>query len=324
MAQVTPLRSEIPVQHTWDTDSIFASVADWEAAIGQLGEQLEELSRYHGRLAESPSVLAEFITKLETMQKNMGKISVYASLNYSVDTNNQEWAARSDRARGLSSRSAAAVAFAEPELLQIGFATLRQWLAADERLTAYGHYLDRLEMRQAHVRSAEVEQVLGQVQDPLGTANSTHSVLANADLKFAPATDSNGESYDITQGSIGSLTTHADREVRRTAWENYADAHLTFKNTMANALAGGVKRDVFFARVRRYEGSLDAALSNTFIPTAVFHNLINTFKANLPTWHRYWAIRRQDTDDVNNVSYYQEQDGGKFFVLEINGRWDYG
>lgn len=293
MAHVTKLRSEIPVQYTWDTDSIFPSVADWEAAIEMLGKQLEELGGYHGRLQESPDTLANFMAKLETMQRRLSHIFNYAGLNYSVDTNNQEWAARQDRARGLLSRATATVAFAEPELLQIGFGTLRQWLAADERLAEYAHYLDRLEKRQAHVRSAEVEQLLGQVQDPLGTANSTHSVLANTDLKFTPATDSQGESYEITQGSIGSLTTYTDRDVRRTAWENYADAHLTFKNTMANALAGGVKRDVFFARARRYENSLDAALSNTFIPAAVFHNLINTFKANLPTWHRYWAIRRR-------------------------------
>ncbi len=293
MAQVTRLRSEIPVQYTWDTDSIFASVADWEAAIGAVGTQLAALGGYHGRLHESADTLAEFMAGLETMQRQLSHIFNYAGLNYSVDTNNQQWAARQDQARGLLSRATAAVAFAEPELLQIGFDTLRQWLAADERLAVYAHYLDRLGKRQAHVRSAEVEQLLGMVQDPLGTANSTHSVLANADLKFAPAADSNGESYDITQGSIGSLTTHADREVRRTAWENYADAHLAFKNTMANALAGGVKRDVFFARARHYQNSLDAALSNTFIPPAVFHNLIDTFKANLPTWHRYWAIRRR-------------------------------
>jgi oligoendopeptidase F len=293
MTQVTQLRREIPVQYTWDVDSIFATAADWEAAVQQLTTQLSELAAYQGRLSESPATLADFLGQLEVMQQNVGKIFVYASLHYSVDTENQETAARQDRARGLFSRALAATAFAEPELLQIGFETLREWLTADTRLSPYAHYLDRLEKRQAHVRSAEVEQLLGMVQDPLGTANSSHSVLANADLKFAPAVGRNGETYEITQGSIGGLLGDADREVRRTAWENYADAHLAFKNTMANAQAGGVKRDVFFARARRYQDSLDAALSSTFIPPAVFHNLISTYKANLPTWHRYWAIRRR-------------------------------
>ena len=84
-----------------------------------------------------------------------------------------------------------------------------------------------------------------------------------------------------------------DREVRRTAWENYADAHLAFKNTMANNLAAGIKQDVLRARVRRYDSSLEAALFPDNIPLAVFHNLIDVFKRNLPTWHRYWRLRRK-------------------------------
>jgi oligoendopeptidase F len=80
--------------------------------------------------------------------------------------------------------------------------------------------------------------------------------------------------------------------VRRTAWESYADGHLAAKNTMANALSAGVKQDVFRARARRYNASLEAALTPPNIPTAVFHNLIDVFRRNLPTWHRYWRLRK--------------------------------
>lgn len=293
MAQVTRHRHEQPVQYTWDLDSIFATVADWEAALGHLDTQLADLAGYHGRLHENSGILADFLEKMEAMQQNVGKLFVYAGLHYSVDTEDQVWAARSDRARGRLSQAAAATAFAEPEMLAIGFEKLHQWLLQDKRLADYAHYFNQLEKRQAHVRSAEVEQILGMVQEPLNTANSTHSVLANADLKFTPATSSSGETYEITQGSIGGLLGHDDRELRRTAWQNYADAHLTLKNTMANALAGGVKRDIFFARARQYKNSLEAALHGTHIPPEVFDNLLKTYKANLPTWHRYWAIRRQ-------------------------------
>ena len=44
------------------------------------------------------------------------------------------------------------------------------------------------------------------------------------------------------------------------------------------------------ARARNYGSCLEAALSNSHIPIEVFHNLIRTFRANLPTWHRYWEI----------------------------------
>ncbi|KAA3655704.1 MAG: oligoendopeptidase F, partial [Chloroflexi bacterium] len=292
MAQVTPTRAELPVEHTWDTDSIFATVDDWKAAIETLKGQLAKLSAYNGRL-QSPAVLIEYLTKNEVMMRSLGKVFVYAGLTYSVDTNDQDAAGRNDQGRGWFGKAIAATAFAEPELLAIGFDTLRQWMIDEPKLAEYAHYFERLEKEQKHIRSAEVEQVLGMARDAFGTASATHGILANADLKFTPAKDSAGNEYDITQGSLRGLLGDTDRQLRRSAWENYADAHLAFKNTMANALSAGVKQDVFNARVRGYEGSLDAAMSSSHIPTAVFHNLIDTFKKNLPTWHRYWAIRRK-------------------------------
>src|SRR3989449_1373477 len=65
------------------------------------------------------------------------------------------------------------------------------------------------------------------------------------------------------------------------------------QHAMAASLAGGVKRDVFFARARRYASSLEAALEPSHIPTEVFHNVVRTFRDNVGTWHRYWRIRRK-------------------------------
>ncbi len=70
---------------------------------------------------------------------------------------------------------------------------------------------------------------------------------------------------EIAQGTINALLGDPDREVRRTAWENYADAHLAMKHTLANCMAAGVKQDVFRARARRYGSSLEAAVSENFI-----------------------------------------------------------
>jgi oligoendopeptidase F len=41
---------------------------------------------------------------------------------------------------------------------------------------------------------------------------------------------------------------------------------------------------------------LEASLGSNNIPPVVFHALIETFKENLPTWHRYWRVRRKALD----------------------------
>lgn len=293
MSKILRERHEIPAEHTWDTESIFPDAAAWETAVTDAQEQLQTLSQFKGRLSEGAAVLADYLSQQETLARLLGKIRVYASLNYSVNTADQTAASQMDRARGLMGQAAAGTAFAEPEMIAIGFDTLRQWQTANDQLAVYAHYFDRLEVRSQYIRSAEVEQILGMVQDPFQTAKTTHSLMANAELPFKPAVDSNSNEYDVAQATIRNLVADPDRTLRRTAWENYADAHLTFKSTMANAYAAGIKQNVFMARVRGYESALHASTTSDFIPMEVFHNLINTFKENLGTWHRYWAIRRK-------------------------------
>jgi oligoendopeptidase F len=139
--------------------------------------------------------------------------------------------------------------------MAIGFETLRRWSAEEARLAIYRHFFDNLERGAAHIRSAEVEELLGMLADPFSSASATHNILTNADLKFAPAIGSDPDrSFELVQGTVGALTTDPDREVRRTAWESYADgAPGLCKNTMANASGAGVKQDVFRARARRYD-----------------------------------------------------------------------
>lgn len=290
-----PKRVEAQPEYTWDAHSIFPSDAEWEAAVQQIQVLLAQAADFKGRLKESPAILAEFMAATESLMLVMGKVFVYASMFHAVDTTDPEAADKNDRAGGLFGQLQAALAFDEPELLEIGFETLDVWLQQEPRLSIYAHYLDELKRRQEHVRSAEVEEVLGMVMDSFRTAASTHAMLADADFSFPPAipADESRDPQPLAPGSIDALLADHDREVRRTAWENYADVFLAHRNGLATCLSAGVKQNVFLSRVRRYDSSLQAALSESNIPVEVFHNTLATFQKHLPTWHRYWRVRRQ-------------------------------
>ncbi len=286
-------RSEIPQQHKWDAESVYPSREAWEAEIQYVEHKLPELAKFQGRLGEGPRTLLEWFEAAEDVMKRMGKILVYATLHYTVDTQDQQAAAMNDRARGLFSRAMAAAAFAEPEILAIGMGTLRQWMQQQPKLAIYEHYFDRLYRRKEHVRSPEVEELLSRVMDPFRTAASVHGILSDADLRFRPAKNSKGEELEVAQGTIGKLLADPDREVRRTAWESYCDAYLAFKNTTANCIAAGVKQNVFLACARKYNSALEAALYPNNVPVEVFHNLIEVYHRSLNIWHRYWRLRKK-------------------------------
>lgn len=293
MAQALPARSGIRLEDTWDVQSVFPTDEAWTEAFNQVELMLPRIHKFQGTLAENTAVLADWLELYAEVYQRVGKVYVYASMLHAVDTASGDAKARSDQAGSLYSRVGAACAFAEPEMLGLGFETLRAWLREEPRLAAYGHYFDKLERRHAHIRSSEVEEVLGLARDPFGAAQETHSILADTDLVFAPARSSTGDEFELAQGNISALLNDPDRDTRQTAWESYADAHLAVKHAMANCLSTGVKQDVFFSKARKYGSSLEAALQPNSIPVEVFHNLIEVYRRNLPTWHRYWRIRRE-------------------------------
>lgn len=286
-------RPEIPVEHTWDVESVFASDAEWSAECDRVRAALPELEWFRGRLGVGPEVLADFLAASEAVQERLGRIEVYATMRASVDSGDQAAAALSDRLGALGAAVQAALAFALPELLEVGVEILRGWVARSERLRPYRHWVDLLADRAPHVRSAEVEELLGLVAEPLQSAARIHGVLTNAELRFRPAVAADGTEHEVAQGSLNELLASRDRELRRTAWESYADAHLAADKTMAACLATWIKLDVFLVRARRYRDSLDAALTPSHIPVAVFHNVIAAFRDNVGVWHRYWRLRRR-------------------------------
>jgi len=288
-----PPRSEVPLHQTWALDSVFATPADWESACQRLDTLLPDLAAYRGRLGESPQVLLAAIEKLEEVETLLGKIVVYANNSSSVDTFDQAATARAGQARSIAARAGAARSFFDPELMAVGFDKLKGWMQSTPELAFFAQYVDRLEKRSPHVCSGEVERVLAMAGDPFSGAFNIFNMLNNADLKFQPATASDGTQMEIGQASIGSLITHPDRGVRRSAWRNYADGYLAMKNTYAATLTTAVKQDVFTARVRNYPSSLHASLEPNNVPVEVFHNLIEVFRQNLPTWHKYWRVRRK-------------------------------
>ena len=292
MAKTLPTRAEVDKRFTWNAESVFPDAAAWESAVESVIARLPDLAEFKGHLGDSPDTLADWFEVSERVQRLLGKLTVYATMSYSVDVTDQEAVARTDRTRTATARLGAAMSFALPEMIAIGFPKLRNWVATSPRLAHLGHYFDRLEGLQSHVRAPEVEEVLTQVSDPLASAISAHSVLANADMKFPPAVGAGG-TEEVAQGTISALLSSPDPAIRRTAYESYADAHLALQNTMATSLAAGIKRDVFYSRARGYASSLHAALEPAFIPIEVFRNIIQAFRDNVGTWHRYWRLRRK-------------------------------
>ena len=288
-----PARNEVDPRYTWNDSSVFETVDEWSAELEALAAELARIAGWRGRLAEGPAGLLDVLRGREKLQQRAEKALVYAYLAEAVETTNQAATARVGRGMGVFGQLLGALAFVEPEVLAIGRERLAEWAAAEPRLRVYDHYFDDLFRRQAHVRSPEVEEVVGLAADAFQGPSATYGKLTDSDFQFRPAVDSQGRELPVTQGSIDDLLGSPDREARRTAWENYHDKYLEYRNTLATNLSGSIKQNVLAMRVRRYPSTLEMALFRDNIPADVFHNLIDTFQRHRHVWQRYFDVRRR-------------------------------
>ncbi len=298
-----PPRNKVKRNQTWNAESVFKNHQSWEAELKNTLASLDPVKKYQGRLSESPAALFEALSACEQLILRAQTVYMYAVFGNAVDTTDQETAGMQGRAAGMFGRVAAATAFVAPELISIGKAKLDEWMKQEPKLAVYKHYFDNLFRKQEHVRSEEVEELVGMLADPFTGPSNTASMLTNADFKFAPALNLKRRKLKVTQSSFYKILEENDRKARETAWDNYMDRHLEFKNTLSANLATSIKANVFLMRARKHPSSLAASLFENNIPVEVFQNLIDTFKKHLPIWHRYFDIRRKALG-LRDTAYY--------------------
>lgn len=295
MADTLPRRADGDTRYTWDLESLFATPEDWDAEAEAAGADIPALETFRGRLGQDAATLLEFLTARDALTSRLNRLGPYAMLGVHEDNTDQAAIGRRGRLTALLGRWFSVLAFADPEILAIGRERLEGFLADEPRLEVYRRAFERLESTRQYTRSAEVEQVLGLVQEPFFSIQAAQGSLTNGELRFR-SFEHAGRTHEVAQGTIDALLGDPDREVRRLAYESYADGHLALKNTLADLLVGSVRQAAFRARVRRYASTREAILQPAELPLEALDVVVNAFQANLPTWHRYWAARRRALD----------------------------
>ena len=287
---MTLTRTSAPIESTWKRETTFASWDAWDKQFQLAKESLNELRMFKEKITSSPQALADWFEVYEVHAVRCYELQGFVNWAGNVDSSDPEANSRQGLVAGLLADFQATVSFAEPDLIAKG-KELLDWARQEPRLEKFTHYLSNLLRLQQHTRSAEVEEVLGMADDPFDMVYRAYSELTNSDLKFEDAVDTAGTPHPVFQSTLLASTQSTDRQRRRTAWTHFYDGYLKVEKTLASLYLANVKQHEFLRKVRGYDSVLEMRLAPNNLPTQVFHNLIEVFKANLPVWHRYWKVK---------------------------------
>lgn len=286
-------REEIPVDYTWNLESIFSNDDEWETTFQKIQQQLPQLEALQGTIKNGGEALLAVLQKRDEITEQLEKVYVYSSMRKDQDTTNSKYQGMADRAMQLFVRTSTVASFIEPEILALPQETLNSSIQQTPGLQLYNIQLQDLNRKRPHVRSAEVEAVLAAAGELADAPDSIFSMIDNADLRLPTITNEEGEQVELTQGNYLTFIRSKDRRVRKEAFEALHGTFLKQRNTLAATLSAQVKTHIFNTRQRNYSSSRESALSTYNIPESVYDNLITTVSEHIPLLNRYMRLRKR-------------------------------
>ena len=125
-------------------------------------------------------------------------------------------------------------------------------------------------------------------------------------MHFPAIQDEDGETVRITHGRFISLLESPNRQLRKEVFEKYYGEYKQYLNTFASLYNGQVKKQIFYAKMRKYPSNLSASVDENNVPVTVYRNLIDTVNANLDKMHAYVTLRKKllKVDTLNMYDIY--------------------
>lgn len=299
-------RQDVAENFKWKTEDIYANLEAWQADFQKAKAGVQEVESYQGRLGESAITLLECLKKVNELSEIFERLFSYASRKKDEDTRIAGNQSLYNRILSLATEMESASSYMTPEILGLPEELLNKFMKSNSELALYAHYLDNITRIKEHVLSPELEKVVAMASEMGRTPYQVHSMLDDADIKYPSVQDEEGNEVQLTKGRYFKLLQSKDRRVRKEAFEKFYSPYENHKNTFATALDANIKADMFNAKVRNYNSTLEASLNTDHIPVSVYKNLIKAVTENLEPMYKYVRLRKKvlEVDELHMYDVY--------------------
>ena len=291
MPEILKERSELDPQFQWDLTPMFESDAAWETALDSLDADIESLAAFAGKLTDAVTIGAYLDASTEVGRK-VERLYCYASQRHDEDT-------RDDKAQSMYARigskyvkMAAALSFAQPEILSLPEETLTA-IVNDPAVADYKFNLEDLLRGKPHTLTKAEEKLLASFGEVMSAPSEIYHNLEDADLLFDAVKDGSGETVEVTGSNFVPLEMSTDRTLRENAFHSYYKSYREHINTFAASYAGAIKAATAEAAARNYPSSRAMAMAGENVPAEVYDNLVATVRKHIPVSYTHLDVYKR-------------------------------
>ena len=298
-------RDEGSVPLMWDLTDLYPTPEAWSAAYEKTKADTDRLDSFRGTLGNSAGAMYTGLDAIWNVNREASRLMVYAELKADEDLRvaaNQE---RRQQAETLGTLIGEKTAWVNPEIVGLGAAKVEGFIGERKDLSERFGFILRDTLRAApHTLGLESESILASSNDVLEQAKAIRDQLADSDLPYPQFTLPGGQSVRLDQPAYERYRQSTDRAERKAVFDAFWGAWHNYQGTIGATLTAHVMGDVFKAKARKFDNSLQAALFATNMPESVYRTLISETHAALPTLYRYLRMRKARLGITDDLHYY--------------------
>lgn len=320
MAKELLKREQIKKEDTWAVEDLFATEEEFFEAVKTLDQSISEFSVFTAEyLSQNGKRLAEYYKKLETTMVLLGDAYDYAARNGDVDTANSHYQELRGRMVSIYNRFLEKNAPIETFIAGIEEDTLAKLYQEAPELKNYRVSIEDTRRLRPHTLSPELELFLASSKEMADGTEKAFELLSDADFENPTVRDEKGEMVKVSSGRFVPMLESPDVRVRRETFQAYYARYEQYKNTFAALYEGKAKANCFYAKARKYDSALEAAVNANNVPKEVYFNLIEAVHDNMSYLHQYMALRKKllGVDELHMYDVYVP------IVGELNVEIDY-
>lgn len=297
-------RSEISQKYKWDLTHLYKNLDELNSDCKLVESNILKIKEFENLSEDERKNSINFKNCNDIVvntSKILSKLFVYVERYFDQEQNNEDADTLVQKISDLNILFNTSTAFIIDDIIQFDKETIEK-LLSDEILKDYHFDIQHTLKSKNHILSKIEEELLTKISDVNSTSNEIYTIFKNTELKYSYAKTSKGKTL-INYQNFKELRESNVRDDRKIAFDTFWKSYDDYKNTFTKLIYKYIKNIVTHNQIRKYNSSLESALSSENIPISIYEKLIENISNNLNKFYDYLEFRK-DTLKYDELYYY--------------------
>lgn len=273
-------REEIDESLKWSIGDIYANKEAFDKDFSFVKEKVSNVEKYKDTFLNDSDSFLEFMKYTEEIDRKLEKMYTYSHLSVDTEPESQEKQEMYAKIAGLIEEYENKTVFVQILMMKESDKVLE--FVKEDKLKDYEVMCKRMVRMKSHMSSDEVEEVVALAGGALDASYKTYS---NIRPSFKPVIVNGKEEY-LNEETARVFFKNDDENIRKQAYENLNIEYQKQENVYASTLEGNLKKDVFYAKFRKFKDPLEAATFSDEVTEDLFYMILNSANKK---YHSYYV-----------------------------------